>query len=55
MQVPGLQDVEGSQAADGPAGAQYYNMARRSREFSQPADGKPINRQSSLLDLQEHE
>ena len=54
-QVPGLQDAEDAPTDDGTAGAQYYNSARRSREFNEVATGKPINRQSSLLDLQEHE
>jgi len=54
-QVPGLQDAEDEPTDDGNAGAQYYHSARRSREFNEAATGKPINRQSSLLDLQEEQ
>ncbi len=54
-QVPGLQDAEDAPTDDGDAGAQYYNSARRSREFNEAATGKPINRQSSLLDLKEEQ
>ena len=53
--MPGLQDAEDAPTDDGNAGAQYYNSARRSREFNEAPSGKPVNRQSSLLDLQEEE
>ena len=49
-QAPGLQDAD-EESPDGVAGAQYYQNARRSRDFTEPN----MKRQSSLLDLQEHE